>query len=196
MDASNPVLSGTLSTGVQTHPVRFNDPFEQAVGFTRLLYEMQHILELKYYGLSLLSSLTIPDICGGIDSLKNKASGANYVAWYDTHLSAYQEKFDGKECYLLRCSLLHQGQSTHEQSQYDRVMFCLKGKGPVFHKSTINVGSDKAVMLCLDEFCADIHQAARSWYEGLDATGKHRVNDLFKPTNGYGRFVVGLPIMT
>lgn len=93
-------------------------PFEKGTGFSRFLYELKSITELKYYNLALISSLCIPDICGGIDSPDNKATGADYRKWFNKYMSKYVHSFDGDECYKLRCSALHQGLSTHGKSKW------------------------------------------------------------------------------
>ena len=50
-----------------------------------ILKEIERALDAKLYYLALQASLTLPDICGALQSDNGKATGDKYIAWYDTY---------------------------------------------------------------------------------------------------------------
>jgi len=88
-----------------------------------LLHDVRAALrgEAWYSGLALALALalTLPDICGFVESQPGTGSQARYVSWFDreiaprylVQLRAGPEQFlSGRDCYALRCAFLHQGE--------------------------------------------------------------------------------------
>ena len=66
----------------------------------------------------------LPDICGGLESVNNRATGAEYARWYDTWVKPSFPILRGYECYDYRCSILHQGRSNQQGARrFDRIAF-------------------------------------------------------------------------
>jgi hypothetical protein len=59
------------------------------------------------YFLALFCALTLPDICGALESENGQASGSKYKAWLRANVP--EQATDADLIYGLRCSLLHQG---------------------------------------------------------------------------------------
>lgn len=78
----------------------------------------------RAYLSALALALTLPSILSGIDR-NSRSTGKDYAEWFDQWVFKYYKqpqsdnetinkgieatKFDGKNCYALRCSLLHAG---------------------------------------------------------------------------------------
>ncbi len=79
-----------------------------------LLEQIKKGLNNNLYYLSLFAVLSIPDICGGIDSENGEADKNKYVQWFNKYVARkYTGFLDGEDSYYFRCSLLHQGSSQH-----------------------------------------------------------------------------------
>lgn len=164
------------------------------LGFETLLNQMRAACEIKMFTLSLMSALTIPDICGGIDSANGEASRSSYVNWFDNHLPVYGSTFDGKECYYLRCKLLHQGITTHDKSKYERITFHSNrdNNGCMYHRCTMKVAQTGAtvLMLSFEDFVSDIIEAAIKWYQ--KHPNKRRIDETFGAMLGYSNYIRGM----
>lgn len=77
------------------------------------------VAEQNHYA-ALMSALTLPDICRGLDD-PSKKGAAGYAAWFDQWVGPkYRFEADefmpaavflsGKDAYALRCAFLHQGE--------------------------------------------------------------------------------------
>ena len=77
-----------------------------------IVREIRQCLENDIFVPSLISALTLPDICGRAQH-PNWESGRRYVAWYDENIYAPEvgglPNITGTVAYSLRCSLLHLG---------------------------------------------------------------------------------------
>lgn len=58
-------------------------------------------------------ALTIPSVCGryGLtdEELSNQRESVRYPAWYDQYVYPQYQLLTGRECYAIRCALLHNG---------------------------------------------------------------------------------------
>ncbi|WP_461811989.1 hypothetical protein [Faecalimonas sp.] len=57
---------------------------------------------------ALALALTIPSVCSFHQYGKENES-IRYPKWYNEYVVGYEKILDGKECYALRCALLHNG---------------------------------------------------------------------------------------
>ena len=93
-------------------------------------------------------SLTLPSILSGIDH-NRRSSGKDYSEWFDQWVFKYYKqplsdnevinrgieatKFDGKNCYALRCALLHAGNADLKDSNkatIDTFVLCVSDTSP------------------------------------------------------------------
>jgi hypothetical protein len=86
---------------------------------------------------ALFISLSLPDICSRLQSEDDRTDGKKYASWFDQYLSSVYKVnipgggthtfMSGDDCYVLRCSLLHQGFSdvSHQKKKgvLDRFYF-------------------------------------------------------------------------
>jgi hypothetical protein len=73
----------------------------------------------------------------------------------------------GANCYMLRCSFLHQGTTQHPQGSFTRIIFTEpKPQRNVFHMNVM----DGALNISIREFCKDMAAAALAWQEAAEGT--------------------------
>jgi len=133
------------------------------------------------YFLALAGALTIPDICGALESDNGWATGAKYAAWFDKHVASLHTPgwrsgepiLSGETCYQFRCSFLHQGTTHHLASNYSRIMFVECGAtSNIFHMNVLNGALNIDVRL----FCLEMVTAAQAWRGGVVGTELYETN--------------------
>jgi hypothetical protein len=152
--------------------------------------------------LALSGALIVPDICGAMESEDGCATPSRYIAWFDERVAPlYEDPRDGtpmlsgEDCYMLRCSFLHQGTTQHEHGSYSRILFVEPNPRAVLHMNIVN----DALNIAIREFCHEMAAAALAWLKGVENT------EVFK--RNYGRFLqrypeapepykLGLPVIT
>jgi len=137
-----------------------------------LLAQIEDGLKQNLYYLSLFSVLTIPDICGAMESEDGIATGKKYKNWFNKYVvkRAPDKYGDGKNltadiCYYYRCSLLHQGRSQHKNIEYRRILF-IEPPLPTcdIHSCAIGTNTkDKSLLIDVQKFCNDIVKGAHEW---------------------------------
>lgn len=131
------------------------------------------VINQNWYG-ALIISLILPDICGKIE-FPNKKTSIRYPEWFDKYVmqkyklgDCYKEGgsifMTGKDCYALRCALLHEGhQDLREQrvsEKLQKINFVVPNRQTNRHK--INF-SNVEYQLEVDKFCLDICAGAEQW---------------------------------
>ena len=149
------------------------------------------------YYLSLGASLTIPDICGALESTDGIATGARYKAWFDANaLPPYRNFLSGEDCYRFRCSFLHQGTTGHPQSSYSRIVFIEPGAtGTVAH---LNVMND-ALKIDVKRFTLDMVVSAKMWLACVKGTEPYESNlnkFVRRYPQGLAPYIVGVPVIS
>ncbi len=153
-------------------------------------------LKVNLYHLSLLAALTIPDICGAIGSENGLAHPDKYKDWFNKYIGhKYRGFLTAEDCYLFRCSLLHQGSSQHPKSGYSRVIFVEpSATTSVFHCNIMN----DALNIDVRIFCNDIIEGAKAWLQQYEETELYKKNyDKFmhRYPNGLAPYIVGVPVI-
>src|SRR5574341_240679 len=93
-----------------------------------LLGQIRAIANAGLYYAALFPALALPDICGALEAPDGIATGSRYEDWFDRNLgSQYAGFLSGRDCYLFRCSLLHQGRARPHGSSYSRILFLEPG---------------------------------------------------------------------
>ena len=124
----------------------------------------------NWYG-AITIALTLPDICGSIDSPGKNNSEARSVAWFDRYVGhAYMIEVNGVkvvfmtggDCYALRCAALHQGtfdvSGQRARDVVDRFILH-HSESMLIHK----VRQDKKLVVDLTTFCLDIAAGVEAW---------------------------------
>lgn len=126
-----------------------------------MLKEIEKALDCGLYYLALQSALTLPDICGALQSDSGRATSNKYKKWFDKY--AKEEGpivLTGEECYHYRCSCLHQLRSDHEKSRYDRIKFTLPNEQNIVAHDN-RLGTFLNIDLVI--FCRNMTAAVRKW---------------------------------
>jgi hypothetical protein len=126
-----------------------------------ILTEIDRALDAGLYYLAIALSLTLPDICGALESPDGGATRERFTAWYDTYLAQTYQSLTAADCYSLRCGVIHQGRFGDQKGQYSRVIFTVPNpQKNVFHGNILN----DAYNLDAVRFCHDLIDAVRTWY--------------------------------
>lgn len=164
-----------------------------------IISEIESALRMRLYNIALQSTLTIPDICGALNSEDGQATGKKYKHWFNENVPMLCDDYlDGEVVYTLRCSLLHQGKFTHPKQKYDRIIFQPQNKdGIVIHKMIAKMNDENVLILNLNTFCEDILLSAKIWsFRNKDSENyKNNSTNLIQTNNdGYNNIVKGLPM--
>jgi hypothetical protein len=157
--------------------------------------EVLKALEAKLYYLAVVLTLTLPDICGALESVDGEASGSSYKVWCDTWMAARYPGLSGNDLYRLRCGVLHQARLGNSKMQYGRVLFTVpNAQRIILHNNVVN----DALNLDATIFCRDTVQAVLAWYAAKrnDPMVQANLPSLlqFRP-NGLAPYIVGVPLI-
>jgi len=137
----------------------------------------------------------MPDICAALESPKGRATGQQYIAWFNQHVaSLYGGKLDGAGCYYFRCSMLHQGTTIHPNSRYKRIIFLEPTNGIVFHNNVIM----DALNIDVKIFCEEICSAVERWWASVEGTANVQRNlprFVTRHPQGIAPYIVGTPVI-
>jgi hypothetical protein len=160
-----------------------------------LLDQIELGLQANLYYLSLIATLSIPDMCAALSSPDGTTTGAQYAAWFDANVAAkYGGHLSGETCYQFRCSLLHQGTTQHPKSTYSRIIFVEPNPRHRFH----NIVISDALNLDIPQFCLDIVASARTWIPANENTLAYRRNYpkfIQRFPTGIPPYIVGTPVI-
>ncbi len=128
------------------------------------IQQIEKALTAQLWIMATVGALTLPDICGALPTPNGQATGQRYAKWFDQHVGTlgYNTALSGQDCYKLRCSLLHQGSAQHPKSHVGRILLFAptKGTGTV-HRVGMQFGTEKCLVLDVNEFCHDLVSASR-----------------------------------
>ena len=161
------------------------------------LNQIDSALNENLFYVSLLASLAVPDICGAIGSENGRASSEKYADWFDHYIgNAYDQFFDGEDCYKFRCSFLHQGSSQRSDARYSRILFVEPtASSNVFHCNII----DDALNIDVRVFCLDIIAGALRWLDEVEETELYQENYskfMRRYPNGLSPYIGRVPVIS
>jgi hypothetical protein len=124
-------------------------------------------------------ALTLPDICGRLETPHVKLSKPRYVTWcnkylvpgYTTRVGADREEhvfLSGEDCYALRCAVLHEGRDDIVEQKarlaIDSFVFTLPlPNGNSVHRNSLG----SRLQLEVHRFCWDICDGADQWNKDM-----------------------------
>jgi len=155
----------------------------------KILASIEVSLKAGAHYAALITALTLPDICGEIETGK-LGSRERYLAWFNRYLYGYYNRKGYKNqvdfliaenCYALRCSLLHQGIASISGQQ------SRKGSLRTIHFHTdaydhghcnLNCDNIEGLQLNIERFCHDVTGAVRAWLKDIcqDEVKGHKVH--------------------
>jgi hypothetical protein len=180
-----------------------------------LLGQISASLNAKHYYLTLIATLTIPDIAGALDAADGMSTGNRYAAWFEkwvhpeffetmrsalpAHLSGIPmnmaHPLSGADCYRFRCSLLHQGTTQHPKSKYSRIIFVEPGATKsVIHYTKMN----DVLTIDLPLFCEEVLRGASKWLAASSGTEPFEGNlkkFVQRYPNGLSPYIRGVPVI-
>jgi hypothetical protein len=113
-------------------------------------------------------TITLPDICAGLESDDGTTSSSKFKAWYRDNLEEHIPLLTDSDAYSLRCGIVHQGRLGHPKLQYDRLVFFLPGPVRLKKGAIHQISTNPDVSSCsysVEAFCDEIVAAVRRWYE-------------------------------
>jgi len=165
-----------------------------------ILAQIRQANDAGLYYVALFAALALPDICGALESTDGQANGERYARWFDTHVSPRyraggQTTVTGEDAYRFRCSMLHQGRTSHPQARYSRILFVEPGvSGMILHNNVLNGALNIDVRI----FVTDILEAVDAWLPSAELTPEYQANrPLFvtRYPNGLPPFIAGVPVI-
>lgn len=134
-----------------------------------LLEQIELALQSGLYMIALQSTLTLPDICGALE-YPNQGVGKRYKAWYTYYYKEYvlgvelmEPCLTADECYLFRCSFVHQASNKNEKLKFDKIVFFDPTCGSSVHNVTGINGDEKILFISLETFCKSMVHSVRLW---------------------------------
>lgn len=162
-----------------------------------LLNEIEKALDVGLYFIALQASLTLPDICGALQSDDGKADKQKYINWYDTYAKEHGNcSISGDDCYYFRCSYVHQNSTQHPKSSYSRILFLAPIDKSIILHNNIMFG---ALNIDVNIFCRNIIKSVRNWQKTVETNENYRRNysNLIKLyPNGLSPYIVGIPVIS
>ena len=166
------------------------------------LEEIKKALDNKLYLIALQSCLIIPDICSALQANNGKTSGNKYKKWYQKYFkNVYDYNLEPEDCYLFRCSMIHQGKTIptpqdNQEAMYSRIIFLYPNQTICMHNNIFN----DVLNLDLVTFCNDIIKSAESWNKELIKTNnknylKNADNLIAIHLNGIEPYICGFPVI-
>lgn len=124
-----------------------------------------------YAGLTL--ALTIPDICGSINTPNENSSKKRFIEWYDAFvLPRFSQVFsngegdlllNGADCYALRCSFLHNGIENISNQRAKELLEKFYFIQPLKSWSFNTRSRNNMLIIQIDRFCKLICDAVDDW---------------------------------
>lgn len=144
---------------------------------------------------AIVVALTVPEICGALESESGWGGEKIYLAWCAKYLEPSYPELSAIDFYKLRCGVVHQGKFGKDGMTFSRVIFGLPIRnGVLVHSNIIN----DALNLDADRFCEDIIAAAKKWYAN-NTQNPHVIKNLpnlvrYRP-EGLSPYVGGIPVI-
>ena len=160
------------------------------------LKEIEQALDNGLYFMALQSALTLPDICGALQSSNGIAKKQKYVRWYNKYAKeSDSNSLSGEDCYYFRCSCVHQGSTQSSDSSYKRILFLIPNSQIVMHNNII----DDVLNIDIKIFCSNIISSVRTWEQKIkdEPNFIRNYDKLLKVyPNGLPPYIVGFPVIS
>ena len=128
-------------------------------------------IENKNWYSAIFIALSMPDICGKLER-PNIGSQSRYINWFDRYLLEINSSningdkivyFTGRDCYALRCSILHEGSeditAQRIRETLEKIYFTTLG----IHRAKTN----NILTLNVAMFCKEMCKAVKDWYDDI-----------------------------
>lgn len=135
------------------------------------LSQIEKALDNNLFFVALQSVLSLPDICGALQTDDDVRSKTRYMEWFDEYGKKYIRcQMTAEDCYNFRCSMLHQGStvpspSNGKEAYYTRIMFVVD-ENCLYHNNVFF----GALNIDLHIFCYGIMAGVREWQQEMERT--------------------------
>lgn len=144
---------------------------------TDLLDSIRKSLDSENWYAALFVALALPDICGCVEKPLQK-SGVRYKWWFNKYMTKYTENIrvplSGDECWMLRCSILHQFTDTIDMEKTTRKLGRFELIAVNLQNWSVNtnstMGESLTVQLDIIEFCTDLCNAVEEWKHDCESS--------------------------
>lgn len=138
----------------------------------KLAQEIESSVAAQRLHVALLTALTIPDICGAIDSKNGRSNGSKYVEWFDKYvapeyLPSKRKYLTGDGCYKCRCNLLHQGKRTGP-GRYAQYEFVFEMHTETAGFGVLRLDGGQTLLIEVPVLCRNIAYAIYDWLEVVE----------------------------
>lgn len=163
-----------------------------------ILGEIERALKYRLYYSAVAVALTVPEICGSIESPNGWGGQHKYIDWFDRYLAPRFTHLTAQAMHQLRSGVVHQGRYGREKDVYQRVLFTLPG--PITaHDNYFGRGeNERALNLDPAIFCQKVIEACKAWYDEK-RDDPHVVanigNVVHVRPNGLSPYIVGVPLI-
>jgi hypothetical protein len=152
--------------------------------------------QVGLYLVCLGAALVIPDMYGAMESADGLARPQRYIGWFDQHVAPRYGGFvAGEDCYVLRCSMLHQGTTQNPKGNFSRFLSTEPGDPLTTHNNIMG----GALNLDVGRFVNDMVEAALAWVVTAEQTPNYRANYsrfIQRYPQGLAPFIVGAPVIS
>jgi hypothetical protein len=136
-----------------------------------LIREIRAALTAGLYLLALYGALTLPDICGALESDNGTATGPKYKAWLRANVPG--QASDADVIYGLRCSLLHQGRAYPHGGLYP---MAFTYGGVALHNLSTVVNGQRVGWCDTAIFVTEVTAGAETWLRTVEKTNRFAQN--------------------
>ena len=165
-----------------------------------LIDQIQRAVAANLYYVALLAALSLPDICGAMESDDGQATKEKYIAWFERWVAPKYTvrgaaSFSGEVCWYYRCSALHQGRSSHPRMGYSRVLFLEPGSTKIVLHNNIMKDALNIDLRC---FVGDLLAGALQWLQQAEGTVNYNRNYpsfMQRYPNGLAPYVAGIAVI-
>ncbi|MBS1520491.1 MAG: hypothetical protein JST50_05815 [Bacteroidetes bacterium] len=171
--------------------------------------QIRNAISCKLYYSALFMTVTIPDICSALQSENNKTTRDKYKNWFNKYIPklapnkyGMKGQLKDEDLYLIRCSLLHQGQ-TNNQKDYKRLLFIEPDTTAYKGLNSIHccvIGSDspeKSLLIDIVKFCDDMIKGGEEWLKEMENDTYYKINAdklIRRHSNGISP-IIGAPVI-
>lgn len=143
---------------------------------------------------AIITACALPEICAALES-DGTGGRSKYIKWFDTYAAKYYDgELDGHDAYYLRCSILHQGQLSHDRLRLHKTIGFIQ-PGTWFSR-TGKDHTNQIFYLNVQFHCDHLSLAVNEW--------QNIVKDTYEYKKNYKKFfqrtvtttgIIGIPII-
>lgn len=134
-----------------------------------MIRQIRAALNEKIYYLALFGALTLPDICGALESVNGQSTEARYKDWFRANVPEYRNSAD--LIYGLRCSFLHQGSAIPHKNPYPVAFMYPSPSVDQFDNFSTEINGDAVEWIGIPSFVEAVCRATEAWFTRSGTSG-------------------------